>query len=90
MWYSLGYLGCRLRLTGLLVVLCLMCTMRLRLLHEVSRWHIRRLIAFTHRCNVLTVPTVTLLCHGWIDGQRKSLDDTSFLQRMTPRRPPRL
>nr|WP_315849047.1 YdeI/OmpD-associated family protein [uncultured Rhodoferax sp.] len=23
---------------------------------------------------------------GWIDGQRKSLDDTSFLQRLTPRR----
>ncbi|KAK1238434.1 hypothetical protein MKX07_006580 [Trichoderma sp. CBMAI-0711] len=27
------------------------------------------------------------LCHGWIDGQRKSLDDISFLQRFTPRRP---
>ncbi|MDT7513625.1 YdeI/OmpD-associated family protein [Rhodoferax mekongensis] len=26
------------------------------------------------------------LTWGWIDGQRKSLDDTSFLQRMTPRR----
>jgi uncharacterized protein YdeI (YjbR/CyaY-like superfamily) len=23
---------------------------------------------------------------GWIDGQKKSLDDVSFLQRMTPRR----
>lgn len=23
---------------------------------------------------------------GWIDGIRKSLDDTSFLQRLTPRR----
>ncbi len=23
---------------------------------------------------------------GWIDGQRKSLDDASFLQRLTPRR----
>ena len=23
---------------------------------------------------------------GWIDGQRKSLDDTAFLQRLTPRR----
>ena len=27
------------------------------------------------------------LCHGWIDGQRKALDDTYFLQRFTPRRP---
>ena len=26
------------------------------------------------------------LCHGWIDGQRKSLDDTYFLQKYTPRR----
>lgn len=25
------------------------------------------------------------LCHGWIDGQRKSLDDVSFLQKFTPR-----
>ncbi|NUS71894.1 MAG: bacteriocin-protection protein [Corynebacteriales bacterium] len=27
------------------------------------------------------------LCFGWIDGQRKALDDTYFLQRFTPRRP---
>ena len=26
------------------------------------------------------------LCWGWIDGIRKGLDDTSFLQRYTPRR----
>jgi uncharacterized protein YdeI (YjbR/CyaY-like superfamily) len=26
------------------------------------------------------------LCYGWIDGQRKSLDDTYFLQKYTPRR----
>lgn len=39
-------------------------------------------------------PTVTwddcvivALAWGWIDGQRKSLDDVSFLQRLTPRRP---
>ena len=25
------------------------------------------------------------LCYGWIDGQRKSLDDTSFLQKFTRR-----
>jgi uncharacterized protein YdeI (YjbR/CyaY-like superfamily) len=38
------------------------------------------------------LPTVTYaealdvaLCWGWIDGIRKSLDDTSFLQRFTPR-----
>lgn len=27
------------------------------------------------------------LCWGWIDGVRKSLDATSFLQRLTPRGP---
>jgi len=27
------------------------------------------------------------LCFGWIDGQRKALDDVSFLQRYCPRRP---
>ena len=27
------------------------------------------------------------LCHGWIDGQKRSLDDQRFLQRFTPRRP---
>jgi uncharacterized protein YdeI (YjbR/CyaY-like superfamily) len=27
------------------------------------------------------------LCYGWIDSQRKPLDDESFLQRYTPRRP---
>jgi uncharacterized protein YdeI (YjbR/CyaY-like superfamily) len=40
------------------------------------------------------VPTITpvqatdvALCWGWMDGVRKSLDETSFLQRYTPRRP---
>jgi uncharacterized protein YdeI (YjbR/CyaY-like superfamily) len=28
-----------------------------------------------------------VLCWGWIDGIRKALDDRSFLQRYTPRRP---
>jgi uncharacterized protein YdeI (YjbR/CyaY-like superfamily) len=27
------------------------------------------------------------LCHGWIDGQRRALDETRFLQRFVPRRP---
>jgi uncharacterized protein YdeI (YjbR/CyaY-like superfamily) len=27
------------------------------------------------------------LCWGWIDGQKKSLDELSFLQRFTPRGP---
>ncbi|MFK4083203.1 YdeI family protein [Kribbella sp. NPDC020789] len=27
------------------------------------------------------------LCHGWIDGQRKSRDESTYLQRYTPRRP---
>ncbi|MFE4666547.1 YdeI family protein [Streptomyces sp. NPDC056716] len=26
------------------------------------------------------------LCHGWITGQRRSLDETYYLQRITPRR----
>ena len=26
------------------------------------------------------------LCWGWIDGQKKSLDDQHYLQRFTPRR----
>jgi uncharacterized protein YdeI (YjbR/CyaY-like superfamily) len=25
------------------------------------------------------------LCHGWIDGQRRACDESSFLQRFTPR-----
>jgi uncharacterized protein YdeI (YjbR/CyaY-like superfamily) len=25
------------------------------------------------------------ICHGWIDGQRRALDDQFFLQRFTPR-----
>jgi uncharacterized protein YdeI (YjbR/CyaY-like superfamily) len=27
------------------------------------------------------------LCYGWIDGQAKSIDDTAWLQKYTPRRP---
>ena len=27
------------------------------------------------------------LCHGWIDGQNKRVDDQWFVQRFTPRRP---
>jgi len=27
------------------------------------------------------------LCHGWIDGQAKRLDDDHYLQKFTPRRP---
>jgi uncharacterized protein YdeI (YjbR/CyaY-like superfamily) len=30
---------------------------------------------------------VAALAWGWIDGQRKSLDEMSFIQRLTPRRP---
>jgi uncharacterized protein YdeI (YjbR/CyaY-like superfamily) len=26
------------------------------------------------------------ICHGWIDGQRRALDDDWFLQRFTPRK----
>ncbi len=27
------------------------------------------------------------LCYGWIDGQRRSYDELSYLQKFTPRRP---
>jgi len=27
------------------------------------------------------------LCYGWIDGQKKSFDERSWIQRFTPRRP---
>jgi uncharacterized protein YdeI (YjbR/CyaY-like superfamily) len=27
------------------------------------------------------------LCHGWIDGQKKAYDDSSWLQKFTPRGP---
>lgn len=30
---------------------------------------------------------VECLRYGWIDGQKQSLDDVSFLQRITPRKP---
>lgn len=40
------------------------------------------------------IPTVTYeeaifsaLCYGWIDGQRSGLDETSYLQKFSPRRP---
>lgn len=40
------------------------------------------------------IPTVTYpealdeaLCFGWIDGQVKSIDDKTYVQRFTPRRP---
>ncbi|MFI6279396.1 YdeI family protein [Streptomyces sp. NPDC050988] len=40
------------------------------------------------------LPSITIeealdvaLCHGWIDGQRRGLDDSYYLQRYTPRRP---
>ena len=40
------------------------------------------------------IPTVTYaealdvaLCYGWIDGQKKSFDQSYFLQKFTPRRP---
>jgi uncharacterized protein YdeI (YjbR/CyaY-like superfamily) len=29
---------------------------------------------------------IAAIAWGWIDGQKKSLDDTSYLQRLTPRR----
>ena len=31
--------------------------------------------------------TEVAMCHGWIDGQRRSLDESFFAQRYSPRRP---
>ena len=43
--------------------------------------------------NVVTPTSLTYdealeeaLCHGWIDGQRRSRDEQTFIQRYTPRR----
>ncbi|MGP4045245.1 YdeI/OmpD-associated family protein [Streptomyces sp. 2A115] len=37
----------------------------------------------------VTVPEAldVALCHGWIDGRRRRLDESYFLQKYTPRRP---
>jgi uncharacterized protein YdeI (YjbR/CyaY-like superfamily) len=36
----------------------------------------------------ITIPEAldVALCYGWIDGQRRSLDDRHYLQKYTPRR----
>ncbi len=39
-----------------------------------------RAFAYSHALDVA-------LCYGWIDGQKKSLDEQHWLQRFTPRRP---
>ncbi|TFA99703.1 hypothetical protein CCMA1212_008503 [Trichoderma ghanense] len=51
-------------------------------------------LRITKKSSISLIPSITYheavdiaLCHGWIDGQRKSLDSISFLQRFTPRRP---
>ncbi|KAL7930782.1 bacteriocin-protection, YdeI or OmpD-associated domain-containing protein [Trichoderma chlorosporum] len=51
-------------------------------------------LRFSKKSIVAKVPSLSYLeavdialCHGWIDGQRKRLDDSFFLQRFTPRRP---
>ncbi|PTB62006.1 hypothetical protein BBK36DRAFT_68662 [Trichoderma citrinoviride] len=51
-------------------------------------------LRLTKKFSISRFPSITYheavdiaLCHGWIDGQRKSLDETFFLQRFTPRRP---
>uniref|UniRef100_UPI000CB75D36 YdeI/OmpD-associated family protein n=1 Tax=Psychromonas sp. Urea-02u-13 TaxID=2058326 RepID=UPI000CB75D36 len=30
---------------------------------------------------------IEVLCWGWIDGIKKSIDDLAYLQRITPRKP---
>ncbi|KAL6827935.1 bacteriocin-protection, YdeI or OmpD-associated domain-containing protein [Trichoderma camerunense] len=51
-------------------------------------------LRFSKKSIIAKVPSIsyldavdTSLCHGWIDGQRKRLDEHFFLQRFTPRRP---
>ncbi|KAL7907331.1 bacteriocin-protection, YdeI or OmpD-associated domain-containing protein [Trichoderma velutinum] len=51
-------------------------------------------LRFSKKSIIAKVPSIsyleavdTSLCHGWIDGQRKRLDENFFLQRFTPRRP---
>jgi uncharacterized protein YdeI (YjbR/CyaY-like superfamily) len=57
--------------------------------HDTSReiW----VQVFKKRSGIISVAwddcVVAAICWGWIDGQRKSLDDVSFLQRLTPSRP---
>lgn len=50
-------------------------------------------LRFSKKAIIAQVPSVSYLeavdvslCHGWIDGQRKALDENFYLQRFTPRR----
>ncbi|KAM0465885.1 hypothetical protein ACHAPV_000832 [Trichoderma viride] len=50
-------------------------------------------LRFSKKAILAQVPSVGYLeavdislCHGWIDGQRKALDENFYLQRFTPRR----
>ncbi|KAM0521284.1 hypothetical protein ACHAPE_002761 [Trichoderma viride] len=50
-------------------------------------------LRFSKKAILAQVPSVgyleavdVSLCHGWIDGQRKALDESFYLQRFTPRR----
>ena len=54
--------------------------------------HSEAWLRIAKRHSGLTSVTITeafdvALCFGWIDGQRKSLDDDSYLQRYSRRRP---
>jgi uncharacterized protein YdeI (YjbR/CyaY-like superfamily) len=40
-----------------------------------------------HRSITWATAVPVALCHGWIDGQSKRIDDEWFLQKFTPRRP---
>ena len=61
----------------------------------LAAWHGERTEAWLRigkRHSGMALLTITdaldvALCYGWIDGQRKSLDDVSFLQRYSRRRP---
>ena len=58
--------------------------------HHAARTEVWLRIAKRHSGVVSVTTTEALdiaLCYGWIDGRRKALDDVSFLQRYTPRRP---
>ncbi len=46
---------------------------------------------FKKNTNIMSVTwddvVVEILCWGWIDGIKKSVDDQAYLQRITPRKP---
>jgi uncharacterized protein YdeI (YjbR/CyaY-like superfamily) len=57
--------------------------------HKTSTGIWLKLTKAAHAKDPLTYPQVVdvVLCYGWIDGQKRKNDATSWLQRVLPRRP---